>query len=107
MRIPLQMIGLLAGSLYVLVAVLLAFRSHLFDDVEYVWYIWVGYFLFGAGIIFAVLNIYVVGVIHAAYVTLAGYLFLIAALAVTAYYAWVIYPDELLPDGGVEVSENS
>lgn len=103
--VPLQAVGLLAGSLFVLEAAILMSRPHLFDDFRYHSYVPVLFFLFGTGIILAVLNVFIVGLIDAVWVTFVGYLLLAFAALLAFYFAWIIYPqlyDEVLPDGGTE-----
>ena len=96
--IPLQLIGLCAGLSYVAAAVLLMSRPVLARYLPFVSHaryktrVPGSFFVLGSGIVLTVLNVYVVGFVNAAQVTLLGYLFMISGAALGLWICWLVLP---------------
>lgn len=93
MTIPLEPIGLVAASLYIVAAAVLMARPVLGDGFRYKTRIPAGFFLIGAGMMMTVLEISVVGLVDAVSLTFIGYLLMACGAIIGLHLCWFVVPD--------------
>ena len=96
MAFPLQPVGLVAASLYLIASAVLMARPVLGDGFRYKTRVPAGFFAVGAGMMLTILNVYVVGavgVVEAAAVTLLGYLLMGVGALIGLHLCWFVIPD--------------
>ena len=92
MTLPLQPVGLLAASLYIIAAAVLLARPVLGDGFRYKTRIPAGFFFIGAGMMMAILEVSIVGVVNAVSITLVGYLLMACGAIIGLHLCWFVIP---------------
>lgn len=107
MTLPLQPVGLVAASLYIVAAAVLMARPVLGDGFRYKTRIPAGFFFIGAGMMMAILEVSIVGLVDAVAITLVGYLLMACGAIIGLHLCWFVIPplypeflaeDEVPPD---------
>ena len=105
MSLPLQPIGLLAASLYLVAAAVLMARPVLGDGFRYKTRIPAGFFFVGAGMMMAILEVSIVGIVDAVSLTLLGYLLMACGAIIGLHLCWFVVPS-LYPEFLAEDDES-
>ena len=113
MAFPLQPVGLVAASLYILASAALMARPVFGDGFRYKTRVPAGCFAVGAGMMLTILNVYVVGavgVVEAAAVTFIGYLLMGVGALIGLHLCWFViptlYPELVAEDDDIDTNSD-